>query len=50
MHILKTIWTNWQSISKKIFEGKLGEKIKRGDLYFILLDIFLFIQVFSESR
>ena len=50
MHILKTIWTNWQSISKKIFEGKLGEKIKRGDLYFILLDIFLFIQVFSESQ
>ena len=50
MHTLKTIWTNWQSISKKIFEGKLGEKIKRGDLYFILLDIFLFIQVFSESQ
>lgn len=50
MHTLKTIWTNWQSISKKIFEGNLGVKIKRGDLYFILLDIFLFIQVFSESQ
>ena len=33
MHILKTIWTNWQSISKKIFEGKLGEKIKSCLLY-----------------
>ena len=50
MHTLKTIWTNWQSISKKIFDGKLGVKIKSGDLYFILLDIFLFIQVFSESQ
>ena len=50
MHILKTIWTNWQSISKKIFESKLGVKIKKGDLYFILLDIFLFVQVFSESQ
>ena len=50
MHTLKTIWINWQSISKKIFESKLGVKIKKGDLYFILLDIFLFVQVFSESQ
>lgn len=50
MHILKNIWANWQIISKKIYEGKLGEKLRNGDMYFILLDLFLFVQVFSESQ
>lgn len=50
MHILKNIWFNWQKVRKKVIESNLCKKIKNGDLYYVLLTLYLFVQVFSESQ
>ncbi len=50
MHILKNIWFNWQKVRREVIESNLYKKIKNGDLYYVLLTLYLFIQVFSESQ
>lgn len=49
MNALKIIWTNWKTKCENYFRRNLCKRINSTDAYFILLDVYLVVQVFSES-
>ena len=43
-------WLNYEVIEKRLMNLTVLKKLKEGEFYLLILNVYIFIQVFSESQ